>query len=68
MQSAGAYGYYRGEVEVMLGHGCALNTIEGVVDRLPLDADGRSALWLLAWSGAGGRSGEPLVDVVPLRR
>jgi hypothetical protein len=49
----------RGEVEAMLSYGCALGTIEGVVDRLPLDADQRSALWLFDESSGG----EPLAAV-----
>ena len=63
-----AFDHYRTEVEVMLSYGCALSTIEPVVDRLPLDDDGRSALWLFAWSLADSPDEEPLAEVVPLTR
>jgi hypothetical protein len=61
--AASVFEHYRGEVEVMLSYGCALGTIEGVVDRLPLDSDQRAALWLLAWSLDENPDGEPLAAV-----
>ncbi|HEX8745401.1 MAG TPA: hypothetical protein VF712_19910 [Thermoleophilaceae bacterium] len=61
------YAYYRREVEVMLASGCGLETIEQVVDRLPLDADDRAALWLFAWAADGTEEAEPLAGVVPMR-
>lgn len=58
------FDYYRGEVEVMLSYGCALNTVEGVLERTPLDSDQRAALWLMAWSLADGlHEEEPAVTL-----
>ena len=63
-----AFDHYRREVEVMLSYGCALSTIEGVLERVPLDADQRAALWLLAWSLADGLHEEEPVAALELVR
>ena len=56
------FDYYRGEVEVMLAYGCALDAIEGVLDRAPLDDENRDALWLMAWAL------DETVDAQPVRQ
>jgi hypothetical protein len=53
------FDHYRGEVEAMLAFGCALGTIEGVLDRAPLDDENRDALWLMAWALDETVEGEP---------
>jgi hypothetical protein len=61
------FAYYRGEVEVMLSYGCALETIEGVLERAPLDDENRDALWLMAWALDENADGEPAADLQLVR-
>jgi len=49
-ESPPSYGYYRAEVEGMLAVGRPLGAVERMLERAPLAADQRSALWLLAWA------------------
>ena len=67
-ESTTPFDYYRREVEVMLSCGCALGTVEAVLERLPLDADQRAALWLIAWSLADQtQDEEPVVELELVR-
>lgn len=45
-----SYDRHRGEVEAMLAVGRPLGSVERMLERAPLDADERSALWLFAWA------------------
>ncbi len=47
-ESPGSYGHHRTEVEGMLALGMPLGAVERMLQRAPLAADLRSALWLLA--------------------
>jgi hypothetical protein len=49
-ESSPSYGHYRAEVEGMLAAGRPLGAVERMLERAPLRADQRSALWLLAWA------------------
>jgi hypothetical protein len=49
-ESPPSYGHYRAEVEGMLAAGRPLGAVERMLERAPLGADHRSALWLLAWA------------------
>ncbi|MEA2197016.1 MAG: hypothetical protein QOJ25_1067 [Solirubrobacteraceae bacterium] len=41
--------YPQDAVEALIAEGTPLDEIEERIDELPLDAEQRSALWLLAW-------------------
>jgi hypothetical protein len=41
--------YAEHAIETMAAQGARLDQIEERIDELPLDAEERSALWLLAW-------------------
>jgi hypothetical protein len=49
-ESPPSYGHYRAEVEGMLAIGRPLGAVERMLKRAPIEADQRSALWLLAWA------------------
>lgn len=49
-ESPSSYRHYRAEVEGMLAGGRPLGAVERMLERAPLEADQRSALWLLAWA------------------
>jgi hypothetical protein len=49
-ESPPSYGHYRAEVEGMLAAGRPLGAVEWMLERAPIGADQRSALWLLAWA------------------
>ena len=49
-ESPSPYRHYRTEVEGMLAGGRPLGAVERMLERAPLEADQRSALWLLAWA------------------
>src|SRR3954471_16321405 len=45
-----SYGHYCAEVEAMITVGRPLAAVERMIERAPIEADQRSALWLLAWA------------------
>jgi hypothetical protein len=45
-----SYDHYRAEVEGMIAVGRPLGAVERMLERAPIRADQRSALWLLAWA------------------
>lgn len=52
----------------MVGAGCDLDAIEEtVIDSAPLDAEGRDALWLYAWTLKSRRDGALSGGLTPQR-
>jgi hypothetical protein len=56
-------------VQELIAERVPLDQIEDYIDTLPLDADHRSALWLLAWVRATNSPARgPIIRETPFRR